>query len=237
MQAGAQPIVLILNNGIYGTIRAHQERNYPARVSGTTLREPGLRQRWRDPTASMPNASRRQRTLPPPSGELARPRPGRCWTSRFRPRRLPRGRPFPRCAKSALQLQKSELMTATNSDIRLGADIGGTFTDIALDLRGRDLLDQGADQLCRARTSDPRRHRHRRRATPASRHADIGIVIHGTTLATNALIERRGAKTALVTTEGFPRRHRDADREPLRAVRSEPQIAAAPDPARAPLHA
>lgn len=40
MQAGAQPIVLILNNGIYGTIRAHQERNYPARVSGTTLENP-----------------------------------------------------------------------------------------------------------------------------------------------------------------------------------------------------
>jgi len=40
MQAGAQPIILILNNGIYGTIRAHQERNYPARVSGTTLQNP-----------------------------------------------------------------------------------------------------------------------------------------------------------------------------------------------------
>ena len=40
MQAGAQPIILILNNGIYGTIRAHQERSYPARVSGTTLENP-----------------------------------------------------------------------------------------------------------------------------------------------------------------------------------------------------
>ncbi len=40
MQAGAQPIVLVLNNGIYGTIRAHQERSYPARVSGTTLENP-----------------------------------------------------------------------------------------------------------------------------------------------------------------------------------------------------
>ncbi|MEL4070673.1 thiamine pyrophosphate-binding protein [Ochrobactrum sp. GPK 3] len=39
-QAGAQPIVLILNNGIYGTIRAHQERNYPGRVSGTTMDNP-----------------------------------------------------------------------------------------------------------------------------------------------------------------------------------------------------
>ncbi|MBB5223110.1 acetolactate synthase-1/2/3 large subunit [Amaricoccus macauensis] len=40
MQAGAQPIVLIVNNGIYGTIRAHQERNYPGRVSGTTMQNP-----------------------------------------------------------------------------------------------------------------------------------------------------------------------------------------------------
>lgn len=40
MQAGAQPIVLILNNGTYGTIRAHQERTYPDRVSGTTLENP-----------------------------------------------------------------------------------------------------------------------------------------------------------------------------------------------------
>ena len=40
MQHGAQPIVLVLNNGIYGTIRAHQERNYPSRVSGTTMINP-----------------------------------------------------------------------------------------------------------------------------------------------------------------------------------------------------
>jgi acetolactate synthase I/II/III large subunit len=40
MQAGAQPVILILNNGIYGTIRAHQERAYPGRVSGTTMQNP-----------------------------------------------------------------------------------------------------------------------------------------------------------------------------------------------------
>ncbi len=39
-QAGAQPIVLVLNNGIYGTIRAHQERHYPERVSGTSMVNP-----------------------------------------------------------------------------------------------------------------------------------------------------------------------------------------------------
>jgi acetolactate synthase-1/2/3 large subunit len=40
MQAGALPIVLILNNGTYGTIRMHQEREYPGRVSGTDLVNP-----------------------------------------------------------------------------------------------------------------------------------------------------------------------------------------------------
>jgi acetolactate synthase-1/2/3 large subunit len=40
MQAGAMPILLILNNGLYGTIRMHQEREYPERVSGTVLENP-----------------------------------------------------------------------------------------------------------------------------------------------------------------------------------------------------
>ncbi|WP_337184218.1 thiamine pyrophosphate-binding protein [Shinella sp.] len=40
LQHGAQPIVLLVNNGIYGTIRAHQERHYPERVSGTTMVNP-----------------------------------------------------------------------------------------------------------------------------------------------------------------------------------------------------
>ncbi|VFR64139.1 Acetolactate synthase large subunit [plant metagenome] len=37
LQADAQPIILLINNGIYGTIRAHQERHYPERVHGTTM--------------------------------------------------------------------------------------------------------------------------------------------------------------------------------------------------------
>ncbi|MCB1384546.1 MAG: thiamine pyrophosphate-binding protein [Nitratireductor sp.] len=40
MQHGAQPVILIVNNGTYGTIRMHQERHYPARVSGTELQNP-----------------------------------------------------------------------------------------------------------------------------------------------------------------------------------------------------
>ncbi|MEL6549831.1 MAG: thiamine pyrophosphate-dependent enzyme [Pseudomonadota bacterium] len=40
MQAGACPVILVVNNGSYGTIRMHQERTYPARVSGTELENP-----------------------------------------------------------------------------------------------------------------------------------------------------------------------------------------------------
>ena len=40
LQAGCQPIVLILNNGMYGTIRMHQEREYPHRTAGTAITNP-----------------------------------------------------------------------------------------------------------------------------------------------------------------------------------------------------
>jgi len=40
MQYGANVIIIVVNNGMYGTIRMHQEREYPARVSGTELRNP-----------------------------------------------------------------------------------------------------------------------------------------------------------------------------------------------------
>ena len=85
---------------------------------------------------------------------------------------------------------------------RIGADIGGTFTDIVLEHDGaihstkiltsysapeQPILD-GIRLLMDQAGIGP---------------ADIDIVIHGTTLATNALIERRGARTAFVTTEGF----------------------------------
>lgn len=85
---------------------------------------------------------------------------------------------------------------------KLSADIGGTFTDVVLELEGRIIstkvlttysaperaIIEGMHQVCAKAGVTP---------------SVIGRVIHGTTLATNALIERRGAKTALITTEGF----------------------------------
>ena len=40
MQYGANVVVLVINNGMYGTIRMHQERNFPGRVVGTDLVNP-----------------------------------------------------------------------------------------------------------------------------------------------------------------------------------------------------
>lgn len=86
--------------------------------------------------------------------------------------------------------------------IRLGVDIGGTFTDVVLEvgtssfsakilttyIAPENAIIDGMRQVCSDAGIAP---------------SEIDQIIHGTTLATNALIERRGAKTALITTEGF----------------------------------
>lgn len=86
---------------------------------------------------------------------------------------------------------------------RIGADIGGTFTDVA--------LENAAGVLYSAKHLTT--HDAPERAVLTGIHdacaqagialSDIGQIIHGTTLATNAIIERRGAETLFVTTEGF----------------------------------
>ncbi|MCH8810065.1 MAG: hydantoinase/oxoprolinase family protein, partial [Proteobacteria bacterium] len=85
---------------------------------------------------------------------------------------------------------------------RLAVDIGGTFTDLVLEANGRratvkvlttqanperGVLDGVAKVMAEA----------------GIQAAEVGLIIHGTTLATNALIERKGAKTALIVTEGL----------------------------------
>ena len=89
-----------------------------------------------------------------------------------------------------------------SNTIRLAVDIGGTFTDVALEW-------------------DENRFTHKVLTTPQApeqgvltaiqvvleqarlQPSQVSLIIHGTTLATNALIERKGAKTALIATEGF----------------------------------
>ncbi len=85
---------------------------------------------------------------------------------------------------------------------RLAIDIGGTFTDVVLehgDAQDRFKLLTTPEAPERAVLEGVRVILER--TGIAAR--DIGLVIHGTTLATNALIERKGARTALVTTDGF----------------------------------
>jgi len=86
--------------------------------------------------------------------------------------------------------------------IRIGADVGGTFTDVVVERDGEYLSTKvlTTHQAPEVGILDGLR------AVVAEHDVDlteVTQVIHGTTLATNALIERRGARTALVTTAGF----------------------------------
>jgi N-methylhydantoinase A len=86
--------------------------------------------------------------------------------------------------------------------IRIGIDIGGTFTDVALEIGERRLT---AKILTTTRAPEDGVLAALRSivAEAGIEPGEVGLIIHGTTLATNALIERKGAKTALLTTEGF----------------------------------
>jgi N-methylhydantoinase A len=86
--------------------------------------------------------------------------------------------------------------------VKLAADIGGTFTDIVLEegtkrWTGKVLTTTHAPELGVIEGIGIVL------AQSGLKAADVGVFIHGTTLATNALIERKGAKTAFITTEGF----------------------------------
>ena len=95
-----------------------------------------------------------------------------------------------------------DLSSMSEPKLKLSADVGGTFTDIVLEHGHRrwtgkilttpsspeeGVLRGVAEILVRADKSI----------------SDVDIFIHGTTLATNAIIERRGAKVALLATDGF----------------------------------
>ena len=87
---------------------------------------------------------------------------------------------------------------------RLGVDIGGTFTDLVVidDATGTARVGKVLTT-----TKDPahgvEEGIHALLDEAGVRSDAVRAVVHGTTLATNALIERKGAKTALLTTEGF----------------------------------
>jgi len=83
-------------------------------------------------------------------------------------------------------------------DVRLGIDVGGTFTDLVAVVDG-----QVVTAKVRSTPRDQAEGVLRVLAAGAVDAARVGAFAHGTTVATNALLERRGARTALVTTAGF----------------------------------
>ena len=88
------------------------------------------------------------------------------------------------------------------TEARLGVDIGGTFTDVVLE-RGNARHSVKVLTTYAAPEDAIIDAMHRVCAKAGVAPDQITQIIHGTTLATNALIERRGAKTALITTKGF----------------------------------
>ena len=98
------------------------------------------------------------------------------------------------------------------AEARLGVDIGGTFTDVALEARRAPLQRQNPDHAARRRSAPCSRRSRAVLREAALAPGDLSIIIHGTTLATNAIIERKGARTALLTTEGSATRSRSATR-------------------------
>lgn len=95
-------------------------------------------------------------------------------------------------------------MPSTDASLAVAVDIGGTFTDVSL-------IDRASGRVWRAKTpsvpSDPSeaflagiRLALEEAGAPA---AALGQVLHGTTVATNMILEGKGARAALVTTRGF----------------------------------
>ncbi|HYZ13072.1 MAG TPA: hydantoinase/oxoprolinase family protein [Actinomycetota bacterium] len=91
-------------------------------------------------------------------------------------------------------------MRAEQSPVALAIDIGGTFTDLAaVDARTGELL------LAKADSTPTRLQQGVLSALERSglEPRDVGAFVHGSTVVINAITERRGARTAVVTTEGF----------------------------------
>ncbi len=88
------------------------------------------------------------------------------------------------------------------SPARIGVDIGGTFTDVVLE---KDSARYTAKVLTTPRAPEEGVGQGIEGVLAQSgvTPGEVSLIIHGTTLATNALIERKGVITALVTTEGF----------------------------------
>src|SRR5882757_5636469 len=94
------------------------------------------------------------------------------------------------------EFQKAE----SRRQLRLAADIGGTFTDVAA-------FDEGTNRLLLGKTLSTPRVMVEGIETGVKKagtdFASAGLFLHGSTVAINTMLERTGAKTALLTTRGF----------------------------------
>jgi N-methylhydantoinase A len=95
-------------------------------------------------------------------------------------------------------------MVQLTQHTRLAVDIGGTFTDFALEYKGR-MSTHKVLTTPAAPEQGVKKGIAEIIAAAGIAASAVDLVIHGTTLATNAIIERKGARTAFITTEG----HRD----------------------------
>ena len=81
----------------------------------------------------------------------------------------------------------------------VGIDVGGTFTDLYLTRQ------DGTTKVCKVPSTpnDPSEGLMAALLDSGAAPHDVNLIVHGTTIATNAVIERKGAKVALITTRGF----------------------------------
>ncbi len=93
-------------------------------------------------------------------------------------------------------------MTSDMAKARLAVDIGGTFTDLAIE-KGEQRWTAKVLTTPAAPEKGVLEGVTQVLAKAGMAAGELALVIHGTTLATNAIIERKGARTALLTTEGF----------------------------------
>src|SRR5262249_6659263 len=82
----------------------------------------------------------------------------------------------------------------------VGIDVGGTFTDL---FYSRDGVRVDAVLKVPSTPDDPSRGLVDALKAAGVSPSSLDVILHGTTIATNAVIERRGARCALVTTKGF----------------------------------
>jgi N-methylhydantoinase A len=102
---------------------------------------------------------------------------------------------------SKTMTDKEPVLTDSNGTrLRVGVDVGGTFTDLAI-------IDEATGELTHMKglstPSDPSQGTLELIRGSGIKAGDVWIVVHGTTVVINTLVERTGARTGLITTRGF----------------------------------